>query len=140
MVNGGFWTSTCCTTRAKWALRRRGPPQQGQTSRVCSTKRLTCSGGNGSRSCLGWPGWPPMERLPPSAGSGGLGLTMSEEGGLDEVEEFLRAAASCSRNRAISACKESTCACNRWQPAHAFWAAVSILLFYVLIDSPAPCA
>src|ERR1700719_189109 len=38
-----------------------------------------------------------MVRGAPSGSGGGLGLTMSEEGGLDEVEESLRAAASCSR-------------------------------------------
>src|SRR4051794_29167735 len=56
----------------------------------------------------------------------GLGLTMSEEGGLDEVEESVRAAASCSRNWAISACRASTCACNRWQLAHGLLLAGSI--------------
>src|SRR5262245_8614200 len=37
-----------------------------------------------------------MERLAAPASWAGLGLTMSEEGGLDEVKESLRAAASCS--------------------------------------------
>ncbi len=40
-----------------------------------------------------------MDRLAwPSGGGGGGGLTMSEEGGFDEVEESLRAAASCLCN------------------------------------------
>src|SRR5947207_3334758 len=126
MTKGGFSTSTCCTTLAKWALRRRGPPQQGQASSVCSSKRLTCSGGNGWRSCLGWPGWPPRERWASSGGCGGLGLTMSEDGGLDEVEESLRATASCSRRETTSTDKASTCACNRWQLAQGCLVSVSI--------------
>src|SRR5262245_37042352 len=50
---------------------------------------------------------------------------MSEEGGLDELEESLRAAASCRGNWATTARrasnsprKASTSACNRWQLAH----------------------
>ena len=46
------------------------------------------SGGKAMRSCLGWPGCPPMRRLSWPCDGGGLGgLTMSEDGGLDEVEE-----------------------------------------------------
>ena len=48
------------------------------------------------------------------------GLTMSEEGGLEEVEESLRAEASCSWRRATAACRASiwpcwasTCICKR---------------------------
>ena len=44
-----------------------------------------------------------IDNLLPSAFGAGVGLTMSEEGGLDEVEEVLRAAASCARSAAISA-------------------------------------
>jgi hypothetical protein len=39
---------------------------------------------------------------------GGWGLTMSEEGGLEEVDEFFWAEASCSRNVATSARDEVT--------------------------------
>src|SRR3954471_8496061 len=89
-VNGGGPKSTCWTSLAKWALRRRGPPQQGQPSRVCS-KEVTISGGNRARSCLGCPGCPPGRRLAwPGGGAGGGGLTTSEEGGFEEVEESLR--------------------------------------------------
>ena len=50
------------------------------------------SGGKATRSCLGWPGWPPIRRRSWPSGGGGLGgLTMSDEGGLEEVEESLRA-------------------------------------------------
>ena len=61
-------------------------------------KRFACV-----RACMSWPGWPPMERFWPSRRSGGFGLTMSEEGGLDEVAEFFLAAASCSWRRATVA-------------------------------------
>jgi len=69
-------------------------------------------GGNSGRSCLGCPGWPPMVRGLPSGSGGSLGLTMSEDGGLDEVEESLRAAASCSRRVAASAREASSCRCK----------------------------
>src|SRR3954466_9005122 len=81
------------------------------------------SGGQATRSCLGWPGWPPMRRLPWPCGGGDLvGSTMADEGGLEEVEESLRAAASCWLNwattclrAASSASRSSTRACNRRQ-------------------------
>jgi len=47
-------------------------------------------------SCLECPSCPPIRRRSWPEGGGGLGgLTMSDEGGLEEVEESLRAAASC---------------------------------------------
>src|SRR5262249_56786251 len=72
------------------------------------------------------PGWPPGWRRCWPGGGGGLGgVTMSEEGGLEEVEESFRAAASwlCNRSTvawraATSARKASTSACNLWQLAH----------------------
>src|SRR5512135_1368125 len=81
------------------------------------------SGGNATRSCLGCPGCPPMRRLSWPSGGGGLGgLTRSDEGGLEEVEESLRAAASCWLNWATtslrassSASRAATRACNRRQ-------------------------
>src|SRR4051812_9133773 len=73
-----------------------------------------------------WPGCPPMRRLSVPGPGAGLGLTTSEDGGLDEVEESLRALASCSRSSTISACKASTCVCNRRQPAHGVEVAVSM--------------
>src|SRR5512147_3184550 len=84
---------------------------------------LRASGGKATRSCLGWPGWPPIRRLSWPSGGGGLGgLTMSEDGGLDEVEESLRAAASCwpswattCLRAASSASRASTRAWSRWQ-------------------------
>src|SRR4051794_13896455 len=65
----------------------------------------------------------------PSGGGGLGGLTMSEDGGLEEVEESFRAAASCACSWAKAtwrvfscACwdsncawRASSCACNRWQ-------------------------
>ena len=73
-----------------------------------------------------WPGCPPGLRVAwPWGGAGLGGLTMSEEGGLEEFEESLCAAASCFCNsttvasRASNrACRLSSCACNRWQFAH----------------------
>src|SRR3954452_17932791 len=71
-----------------------------------------------------------MRRLSWPPGGGGLGgLTMSEDGGLEEVEESFRAAASCACSWAKAtwrvfscACcdsncawRVSSCACNRWQ-------------------------
>jgi len=84
------------------------------------------AGGNSSRWCAGCPGCPPGWRRSWPGGGGGLGgLTMSEDGGLEEVEESLRAAASCfcnwatvARKASSSARKLSTSACNRWQLAH----------------------
>src|SRR4051795_11658100 len=81
------------------------------------------SGGKAARSCLGCPGCPPMRRLSWPSGGGGLGgLTMSDEGGLEEFEESLRAAASCWLSRATtslraasSASRASTRTCNRRQ-------------------------
>src|SRR5512135_691085 len=100
---------------------------------------LRASGGKAARSCLGWPGCPPIRRLSWPSGGGGLGgLTMSEEGGLEEVEESLHAAASCWLNRvttslraASSASRASTHACNRrqlGQPAVSSHAAASCWL------------
>jgi len=49
----------------------------------------SCSGGTSGRAWRRWPGWPP--RFLPEAGAGGGRLTEggSEEGGLDELVEFL---------------------------------------------------
>src|SRR5437868_8525910 len=112
MTNGGRVISTCWTTCATSPLRRRSPPQHGQDERTCSSQRVICSGGNGARSCLGCPGRPPMAPPPVPAGlPGRCGLTRSEDGGLEEVEEFFWAAASCSRSWATSARKAASCAC-----------------------------
>src|SRR5689334_21408612 len=64
-------------------------------------------------------------------------LTMSEEGGLEEVEESLRAEASCSWRRETIACNCSSwmrccssCSCNRWHPSQLFVASSAMLTFY----------
>src|SRR3954464_6577286 len=76
---------------------------------------------------------------------------MSEEGGLEEVEESLRAAASCSCKRATVACNCCSCtscvsararccyssACKRWHSAQGLATASVMLLFYALAASPA---
>src|SRR5438034_6699422 len=53
-----------------------------------------------------------MERAASSVSHAGLGLTMSEEGGLEEVEEFLATVARSSPSLATSACKASTWVCR----------------------------
>ena len=83
----------------KAAACRRSPG----SSRACrGTKWLTASGGNGDRRCCSCPGCPPFFRFLPPLGSGFFGLTMSLDGGLEEVEEFLRAAANCCCKLAFS--------------------------------------
>src|SRR3954447_7505353 len=59
----------------------------------------TCSGGASGRACRRWPGCPP--RLLPEAGVGGRRLTEggSEEGGLEELVEFLLSLSSRSAIR-----------------------------------------
>src|SRR5947209_5473325 len=60
------------------------------------------------RSCLGCPGCPPGLRPSwPSGGAGLGGLTMSEEGGLEEVVESLRSLAISARNESRSAFRAS---------------------------------
>src|SRR5262249_8097613 len=77
------------------------------------TKRNSASGSTNDRCA-----W--------SGGGGWDGLTRSEEGGLDEVEESLRrrAKSSCSCRTvccsvATCACRAVTCCCKRWQLAQA---------------------
>src|SRR3954464_11110022 len=68
-----------------------------------------------------------MRRLSWPVGGGGLGgLTMSEDGGFDEVEESLRAAASCACNWPMVRCRTSSCvrsvsSCARWVSNCACW-------------------
>src|SRR3954463_7529206 len=68
-----------------------------------------------------------MRRLSWPVGGGGLGgLTMSEDGGFDEVEESLRAAASCACNWSMvrwrtSSCVRSVSSCARWVSNCACW-------------------
>src|SRR5262245_63722398 len=65
-----------------------------------------------------------MDRAVCGAWGGALGgLTMSEDGGLDDVEEFFRAWASCCCRWARLACNASiwarcasSCSCRRLQP------------------------
>src|SRR5437763_12554388 len=93
------------------------------------------AGGNSSRWWAACPGWPPGWRRSWPGGGGGLGgLTRSEEGGLEEVEESLRAAASwaCTWARVASspatvAVSASTCACRRWQLAQGVAASTPML-------------
>src|ERR1039458_9673242 len=99
--------STCWSTSGTRRESTSAPPQSGQQSSVWGSKRLTASGGNGDRKCCSCPGWPPFFRFLPPFGSGFFGLTMSLDGGLQEVEEFLSAAANFCCRQAFSA---SSCA------------------------------
>ena len=71
-----------------------------------------------------------MERLLPSAFGAGVGLTMSEESGLDEVEEVLRAAASCARSAVISARRAFSCA---WSHSHSAQELVVVSMSAILL-------
>src|SRR4051794_3489171 len=131
MSKGMRRTSICWATRGGPSMGETAWPQVGQHSRTWSKGGLvSCSGEKAARECLGWPGCPPCFRLSWPGGGGGLGgLTMSEEGGLEEVEESLRALASfsckertCSVKEAMTCCCCSssprsvcTCSCSRWQ-------------------------
>jgi hypothetical protein len=59
-----------------------------------------------------------MERFSPSDLSGGFGLTMSEEGGFDDVSEFFLAAANWARTRSSSASSAVTLASRTWHWEH----------------------
>src|SRR6185437_565623 len=84
--------------------------------------------------CNGWPGWPPRRRGAASSGSVGLGgLTRSEEGGLEEVEESLRAWASCSwscarwwRRESTSVWRVCSWFSRRWQLPQGWLALLSM--------------
>ena len=80
---------------------------------------VTDSGGKGGRKWGGWPGCPPIVRGWESSAGGGLGgFTRSDEGGLEEVVEFLRSVASCLRS-----CSMVSCACWSWSSSswHCCW-------------------
>src|SRR3954454_21052176 len=100
------------------------------------------SGGKAARSCLGWPGWPPMRRLSCPCGGGDLGgLTMSEDGGLEEVEESLRKAASCCPSWATTclraASSASRASTRAWSRRHLVQRTASLALMAVYSTSPA---
>jgi hypothetical protein len=99
---GASVISTCWSTSGSHRERTNEPPQSGQQSSVWGWKWLTASGGNGDRKCCSCPGCPPFFRFLPPLGSGFFGLTMSLDGGLEEVEESLRAAANCCCRPAFS--------------------------------------
>ncbi len=66
------------------------------------------SRGNLSRSWRSCPGCPPRFRFFPPLAGGFFGLTMSLDGGFDEVDEFLRASVNCWRSRAFSSSSSDT--------------------------------
>jgi hypothetical protein len=65
------------------------------------------------------------------------GFTMSEEGGLEDVEESLRAAANCSWSWATAARKDWISSCKRWHPGQGVAVSAPILSFYDLPVRPA---
>src|SRR5262249_2453984 len=107
--------STCWTTRGGMVgVGRKSCPQVGQVSRRWSKDpALRASGGNAARSCLGWPGCPPIRRLScPSGGGGFGGLPMAEDGGLGGGGGSLGAAASCWPSRATT-CRRAASSASR---------------------------
>ena len=81
--------------RRRCGARRPGQPRSGPVHPADASVTATASGGNGGRSCLGCPGWPRIFRFLCDPVGGDLGgLTMSLEGGFDDVVEFFRAVAS----------------------------------------------
>ena len=98
---GSARSSTCWTTRASCFADLPCPPQSGhEPSRVRVHAVYVCdavkaSGENGGRSCFLCPGGPPIFRWPVAPGGVGRGgLTISLDGGFDDVAEFFRALAS----------------------------------------------
>ena len=69
---------------------------------------------NGERSYLGWPSCPPFFRLFVESAVGGVlgGFTISLDGGLEEVEEFLRSFANSVSNSIIRFCSSTIIVCN----------------------------
>ena len=67
-----------------------------------------------------------MERFLPSDLSGCFGLTMSEEGGFDDVSEFFLAAANWARTRSSSASSTATFVSRTWH-----WEQISDVVFIV---------
>ena len=90
-------------------------PTPGQESRRWSSEiavdQFRWEGGTFVLEVTGLPA--DAARCWPSGGAGLGGLTMSEDGGLDEVEEFFRAAASCSWRRATVPSSASTAPLER---------------------------
>ena len=78
-----------------------------------------------------------MVRLAASGGTLGLGLAMSEEGGLDEVEEFFLALASCACNDATSASELFTRVCRLPQFAQDGVDAPTMPLFHLNTENTA---
>src|SRR4051812_34401391 len=83
-----------------------------------------------------------MRRLSRPSGDGGLGgLTMSDEGGLEEVEESLRAAASCCPSWATTclraASSASRASTRAWSRRQFVQRTVALALMAVYSTSPA---
>src|SRR3954453_2760020 len=91
----------------------------------------------------GWPGWPPIRRRSWPCGGGDLGgLTMSEDGGLEEVEESLHAAASCWPSWATTCLRETSSASRAstraWSRRQLEQRTVSLTLMGLDYTYPAP--
>src|SRR5712692_9227285 len=72
-----------------------------------------CSGAKGGRSWRGCPGWAPMVRCRLPLGRGGL--TISLEGGFEELPEFFRALARSASKSATLALSAAFSTCKAWQ-------------------------
>src|SRR4051794_29012030 len=113
---GRSTSSTCATTYGAAVLAVRSPPQSGQQGKWYSCTQSICSGSNGGRTLAPWPGWAPRFRGVAVLGFGGL--TMSLDGGLDEFDEFLRAAANSASRRATRALNSRIRSSSSWQREH----------------------
>src|ERR1700693_4002401 len=134
-VTGTTAISNCCTTRGATVAACRPCPQDGQSSKQCVCgSPVRRSAGTSGRCCRGCLGCPPALRCAWPSGGGGLGgLTRSEEGGLEEVVEFLRDWAACSSSwatvaiRALTVSSSAvTCACKRSHPGQRVWLLASM--------------
>ncbi len=93
----------------------RSPQTELLVPRWYSHTLSSISGGKSGRSCFEWPGCPPCFRLPRRLLPLALflsGLTISLDGGFDDVDEFLRALASSSCSLAFRTCNSAFRACN----------------------------
>src|SRR4051794_28642809 len=111
--------STCWTIRGSSSLTSTWPPQSGQAVQEYSHVLSISSREKGARWWRGCPGWAPRLRLPLPLRAGFGGLTISPEGGLDELEEFFLAAVSSASSfarRAVSSAIFSISSAHRGQP------------------------
>src|SRR5437870_6868171 len=139
------WRSTCWTTWGGSLVSASRPPQSGQCDKRWGYVAVTSSALKGTRTCGSCPGCPPMPRLGWFGSAGGLvGLTMSDDGGLDDVEESFFAAANCfwsCWSASSKCCTRSSNACfSCWSFAH--WEQLAAGRFFMpsILDAGAQLA